>query len=152
MKAYGSTGIQHNPSGHSMSSYALLKDHSRAAIRPQFMWNEIDCRTSPHAQNIAHWVALSTGLWLKVCISMPRKHDDSGILVMQPNVAENRYVNMNKLVWLLLIILVNVSDLIWSGNLYDSMLKSNFPSTRRIFWAKSFRCATGFQEGLLLLR
>ena len=79
MKAYGSTGIQHNPSGHSMSSYALLKDHSRAAIRPQFMWNEIDCRTSPHAQNIAHWVALSTGLWLKVCISMPRKHDDSGI-------------------------------------------------------------------------
>ena len=28
---------------------------------------------SPHAQNTVHWVALSTGLWLKVCISMPRK-------------------------------------------------------------------------------
>ena len=34
---------------------------------------------SPRAQNIVHLVALSTGLWLKVCISMPRKHDDSGI-------------------------------------------------------------------------
>ena len=34
---------------------------------------------SPRAQNTVHGVALSTGLWLKVCISMPRKHDDSGI-------------------------------------------------------------------------
>ena len=25
------------------------------------------------AQNTVHWVALSTGLWLKVCTSMPRK-------------------------------------------------------------------------------
>ena len=34
---------------------------------------------SPRAQNTVHGVALSTGLWLKVCISMPRKHDDRGI-------------------------------------------------------------------------
>ena len=34
---------------------------------------------SPRAQNTGHGVGLSTGLWLKVCISMPRKHDDSGI-------------------------------------------------------------------------
>ena len=40
---------------------------------------------SPRAQNIVHLVALSTGLWLKVCISMPRKHDDSGFLGKAPH-------------------------------------------------------------------
>ena len=39
---------------------------------------------SPRAQNIVHGVALSTGLWLKVCITMPRLPSyDSGTLLSE---------------------------------------------------------------------
>ena len=52
---------------------------------------------SPRAQNIVHGVALSTGLWLKVCISMPRKLDDSGILIRQAHKLSRRTIcNWNR--------------------------------------------------------